>query len=444
MPELSLSPLHRRILRIAFPTIFMNISVPLLGAVDTAVVGHLDAVHYVGAVGIGSLIFSVLYWGVSFLRMSVIGLASQSHGRGDLDECGAVLGRGLLLALVLGLAFIAARGLIASAAFGLIDATPAVQRYAESYFAIRVLAAPAALIGMVFTGWFYGMHRVLLPVAIQIGINAVNMILDIVFVFELGMAFDGVAWATVVTQYAGLVATVAAFFWVFPGFWRRAVSPAVFERRALVRLLALNGDLLIRTASLLAATFYFMARSAALGELILAANTILMQFRNLTAYGLDGFSTGAEVLVGGAIGSQRRDELHGVIRLALLWGGAAGVGFGLFYLLGQRWWLAAFTENGEVLALAGTFMIWVVIEAMVGSFAHILDGIYFGATATRTVRNAMLITVFAVYFPAFLVLERLAGNHGMWAAIVILMLTRAASLAVPLALAMRRPQWRLR
>ena len=403
-----------------------------------------DAVYFVGAVGLGSLVFSVLYWGVSFLRMGIVGLTSQSQGAGDLGEAGAILGRGISLALLLGFVMIVAQQAVAWAAFGAIDATPETELHARAYFHIRVLAAPAALLGMVFTGWFYGMQRVMLPVVIQIGVNAINILLDLWFVRSLGLAVEGVAWATVIAQYAGLGANLAGFALVFPGFWGRVATRAVFSRDRLLAMLAINGDLFIRTACLLGAQYYFMARSAAHGDLILAANSILFHFRNFTAYGLDGFSSGAEVLVGSAIGGARRQQLRLAIRLSLVWGGLLGVVVAAVYWFARAPLLAAFTDQSPVLELAQAAMIWIVLDAILGCYAHILDGIFFGATASRTMRNAMLVTVGVFYFPTFLVLEPIFGNSGMWAAIVVLMVVRGITLAIPLAIALRRPEWRLK
>ena len=203
--------MNRSILRLAGPTILMNISVPLLGAVDTAVVGHLPQVHYLGAVSLGTLIFLVLYWGLVFFRMSTIGLAAQAHGAGDDREALHILGRASALGLAVGLAVIVLRGSIAELAFLLMHASPEVEFYAKEYFRIRALAAPAALISMVFTGWFFGVKNVAYPVALTVGVNALNVVLNLWFVVGLGMAADGVAWATVLAQYVGLAATGLLF-----------------------------------------------------------------------------------------------------------------------------------------------------------------------------------------------------------------------------------------
>ena len=427
-----LSPLHRKLLPIALPTILMNISIPLLGAVDTAVVGHLDRIYFVGAVGIGSLIFSVLYWAFAFLRTGVIGLVAQHWGRGDGDECAAVLWRGLALALALGLVLIAGRRLVLQVAFYLIDASPDVEHYAEEYVLIRILAAPAAFIGMVFTGWFYGMKNVALPVAIQVGINGLNVALDFLFVMKFGLLSEGVAWATVIAQYAGLAATLALFTRRYGEYWGQLARPGVFGREKLLRMFTLNTDLFIRNASLIAAHSYFLARSATHGNAILAANTNLVQFRHLTAYGLDGFAVAAEVLVGSAMGSGRRDELRQAVRLSLLYGLVVGAGVGLFYFFFRSWLLPLFTANAEVLALAANYMMWIVAEPLVSNVCFMLDGIFIGATATRAMRNAMLVSVIGVYFPLFWWLEPAYGNHGMWATTVIHYAVRSLTLAWPL------------
>ena len=429
---MNLSPIHRKMLPIVFPTILMNISLPLLGVVDTAVMGHLEEVYYVGAVGIGSMIFSVLYWAFGFLRMGMIGLAAQSYGRGDKNECAAVLWRGLASALCLGLLLIAARDVITSVAFTLIDATPEVERHAMQYVQIRILAAPAALLGMAFTGWFYGVQRIALPVILQVGINGLNVVLDLIFVLKLGFDSDGVAWATVIAQYVGLAFMLLLFGWRFPEYRRLYRQPGIFDRRKLLVLLTINTDLFIRTASLLAANSYFLARSATHGNRVLAANTILIQFRNMTAYALDGIAAAAEVLVGSALGSGRKDDFRQAIRLSIIYGMTVGGGISLIYLVFHPWLLPIFTRNPEVLALAGVYVVWIIVDPLISNWCFILDGIFIGATATKTMRNAMLIAVLAIYFPVFLWLEPRYGNHGMWAATVILYAVRGVGLGWPL------------
>jgi MATE family, multidrug efflux pump len=426
------SGVQRTLIRLALPTILMNLSTPLLGAVDTAVVGHLRDVTHLGAVGLGSLLFTMIFWGVGFLRMSTVGLAAQSHGRGDEQESADVLGRALLLALVLGAAVIALRGVIAGAAFWYFDASAEVERHARVYFGIRVFAAPAAFVLMIFQGWFYGLHNLAIPVLLTVFVNAVNVVLDLLFVVGWGYQSDGVAWATLISQYLGVALTLALFAWRYGGYRRRLSLARALSWPRLRVLLSLNRDIFLRTLSLQVANLYFLASSAALGDLVLAANTILLQMRYLSAYGLDGFATAAEVTVGAAVGAHDRERLLAAIRVSLGWGLAVGAGISALYLATLPWWPGWFTGTEAVRALVVTFAVWVIAEPLLSNVPFILDGVFIGATATRPMRNAMLISVFVVFLPAIELLSRAYGNHGLWAATLILYGARGATLCVPL------------
>lgn len=426
------STLNRSIVRLAVPTIVMNLSTPLLGAVDTAVVGHLQDVTHLGAVGLGSLVFTMIYWLVGFFRMSTVGLAAQAHGRGDVQACADLLGRALLLAAVLGALAIALRDAISLVAFWYFEASAEVEHHAAVYFRIRVLAAPAAFALMIFQGWFYGLHNVALPVVITVLVNVVNVALDLLFVVGWGFQSDGVAWATVIAQYLGVALTAALFLRRYGLYWRRLAWARVLAWQPMRAILTLNTDIFLRTLSLQVANLYFLAKSAALGDLILAANTILLQMRYLSAYGLDGFATAAEVTVGAAVGAGDRARLLATIRIALVWGLVVGAALSLIYGAGAPWWPGWFTDNPAVRHLVQLYLLWIVAEPWLSNAAFILDGVYVGATATRPMRNAMLISVLVVFLPAIEVLGRLYGNHGLWAATMLLYLARTATLAVPL------------
>ena len=427
-----LSPLNQGILRLALPTILMNISIPLLGAVDTAVVGHLPGVEHLGAVGLGSLIFTLVYWVLGFFRMSTVGLAAQSHGRGDAQETADVLGRALLLALVLGSAVILLRHPIASVALHFFEATPETEHHAGVYFNIRVFAAPAAFVLMIFQGWYYGVGNVAYPVALTVLINGLNIVLDLLFVNQWGFASDGVAWATLISQYLGLAAALALFRWRYRDTMRRFSPERLLSWPKMRVLLNLNFDIFVRTLGLQAANVYFIAKSTALGDAVLGANIILLQMRHIAAYALDGFATAAEVTVGQAIGAGERARVLATIRAALVWGMIVGALIALIFGLLSPWWPGWFTSNPRVLALVLTYQLWVIAEPTLNNLCFMLDGIYVGATATRRMRNGMVIAVVLVFLPAIEILGHYFGNHGMWAAGLLLYLARALTLAPPL------------
>lgn len=436
-------PLNRNIVRLAVPTILMNISTPLIGAVDTAVVGHLDEVYYLGAVSLGTLLFSILYFTFNFLRMGTIGMASQAKGAEDEQACANVLGRGVVIALLLGLLAIAFKDVITLAAFRFLDASVEVERLAETYFDIRILAAPAALLAMVFQGWFYGMKNVAYPVALTIFVNVINVALDFWFVVGLGYTSDGVAWATVISQYLGLGLTLLLLGARYRFILRLMGWKALLEWAALRRMLSLNRDIFLRTLSMQVAHLVFMALSASMGDLILAANTILLQMRLVSAYALDGFATAAEVTVGQAIGSGNRKELLLAIRLSLVWGVLVGGGISLVYGALAPWWPHWFTNNPAVLAAVYSYILWVVLDPWVGNLPYILDGIFVGATAGRVMRNTVMFSVFVVFLPTLYGLSALFGNHGMWAATVLLLACRGVTLSWPVFRLFRDEGYRL-
>lgn len=410
----------------------MNISVPLLGAVDTAVVGHLREVYYLGAVSLGALIFTMIYWAVGFFRMSTVGLAAQAHGRGDTQECMDLLGRALLLALLIGALVILLREAVLWAALRVFDASPQVEHYAAEYFRIRVFAAPAAFVLVVFQGWFYGLRNVAFPVTLTVFVNVLNVGLDLWFVWGWGYHSDGVAFATVISQYLGVTLTGVLFWRRYKDYWRRFSWGRLFSWPKLRIILSLNRDIFIRTLGLQFTIWYFMAKSASQGDLILAANSILVQMRYITSYALDGFATAAEVTVGSAIGAGNRPDVLAAIRVSLIWGLVVGGCISGLYLATSPWWPGWFTNNPEVLTLIYTYLLWVLIEPWLSNVCYIMDGIYVGATASRLMRNSMLISALLVFWPAIELLSWLYGNHGMWAATVLLYVARAITLTPPL------------
>jgi MATE family multidrug resistance protein len=406
--------------------------------------GHLPEVRYLGAVSLGSLVFTTLFWACAFFRMSTVGLTAQHHGRGDAAAVAHVLGRGLLLSLAVGLAIALLREPIGWAAFRLLNASPEVERLGRAFFSVVGLAMPAALMLQVFQGWFYGIKNVAFPVLLTVVVNGANIALSLLLVLGLGMASEGVALATCVAQYLGLLITLAVFFRRYRPYWRLLAWRALLDGPRLRAILALNGDIFLRTLCLLFANAYFLSRSAALGDAILAANSILLQFRNLAVYALDGFATAAEVAVGGALGSGRRDELLLAIRLAQHWGFAVGGGISLAFLALSPWLPGLFTTHSAVLPLVFTFYIWIVLEPWISNACFILDGVFIGATATRTMRNSMVIAVAAVYVPAILLLGGWFGNHGMWAAYLLLYAARGATLQRHIGRLRREPGYALR
>ena len=422
------SPLNSTLLRLALPTVLMNLTVPLLGIVDTAVVGHLAEPYYLGAVSLGSLAFTILTWAFGFFRMATVGQAAQARGRGDTDGTVSVLGRGVLLSLAAGAVLAAIRIPIGELAFEWLGGSAEVQRFGLEFFGIVSLAMPATLTLQVFQGWFYGVKHPNFPVALTIFVNAVNIALNFTLVWGFGMKSVGVALATLIAQWLGLAIALGGFFIGFREYAARLRLRPLLEMRPLLALLRLNSDIFIRTCSLLFANAYFLRRAANAGDVALAANAILVQLRHLTSYALDGFAAAAEVVVGEAIGARDKPRVLEAIRLSRTWGLFVGAGLSAVYLAGWPLVPRLFTENADVRAAAWGLYAWIVAEPWISNICFVLDGIFVGATATRTMRNSMVAAVFVVFIPLALVLQPLLGLHGLWAAYEALYAARGATL----------------
>ncbi|MGY6410494.1 MAG: MATE family efflux transporter [Alkalilacustris sp.] len=404
-----------------------NATVPILGLVDTAVVGQMGQAAPIGAVGVGAIILSAVYWVFGFLRMGTTGLVAQAVGARDEAETGAILTRALMIAGLAGLALIALQGPLSWAAFRLAPASDAVEGLARDYLAIRIWGAPATIALYALTGWLIATERTRGVLGLQLWINGLNIGLDLWFVLGLGWGVQGVAAATLIAEWSGLALGLWLCRGAFAGAawrdWGRVLDPA-----RLRRMLSVNGDIMIRSVLLQASFVSFVFVGAGFGDEALAANQVLLQFLNVAAYALDGFAFAAEALVGQAVGARSVAGLRRAGRLASLWGlGAALVLAGGFWV-GGPWLIAVMARDVAVQAAAVGWLPWVVAGTVLSLAAYMLDGIFIGATETRAMRNAMLVSV-AIYGVALVVLTALLGATGLWAALMVLNLARAATLA---------------
>ncbi len=418
---------NARVWALAGPIIIANLSTPLLGAVDTAVVGHLPDPAYIGGVAVGAVIFSFLYWGFGFLRMGTTGFTAQAFGAGDLDELRAALARPLLLALVLGAALIALQAPVGWFAFWLFDASAQVEDFARSYYAIRIWSAPAALANYAMLGWLLGTRRAGSVMLLQIALNGTNIVLDLVFVFGFGWGVEGVALASLLAEvgaaFLGL-AIIARALKAGGGNWDWA---RIRSRRPLAALFRANVDILIRTLCLLAAFAYLTARGAAMGDVILAGNAILLQLWYFIAYGLDGFAHAVEILAGNALGARSRGAFRQAVRVSTGWAfGLSTVCTAVLLALGGPI-IDLFTDLSEVRTAARAYLPWLVVSPIVSVWSFQLDGIFIGTTRTAAMRNAMVLSL-AVFLAGCWLLIPPLGNHGLWLAFTVFMAVRAVSL----------------
>ena len=422
-------PEDRDVWRIAAPMILSNISVPLLGMVDTGVTGHLDSPAYLGAVAIGAMIFGFLYTGMNFLRMGTTGITAQRFGAGDNDGLRVSLGQALIVSLLIALTLIALHVPIGQFALNLIGAEADVEAYASQYFSIRIWSAPGTLANFVLIGWFLGLQNARVPLLIFLTINITNIVLDLVFVLQLGMKVDGVALASVIAEYAGVVVGLvfaARALSKRSGHWPLA---RLFNVRAYAAFFAVNANLFVRTMALIFTFAFVTAQGARLGGLVLAANAVLMNLQNLTAFALDGFAHAAEALVGKAVGQKRRDVLERSVQLALKWSLIFAVAFFLFYVLIGPTLIRLLTDLPDVRSTAMQFLPWLVISPLVSVWSFLYDGVYVGATRSKEMRDLMLISTFAVFLPAWFLLQDY-GNHGLWLAFTIFMASRGLGMHI--------------
>jgi MATE family multidrug resistance protein len=413
----------RDVWRIAAPMILSNVSVPLLGMVDTGVVGHLESAAYLGGVAIGSTIFGFLYTGMNFLRMGTTGIAAQRFGAGDNDGLRVSLGQAVIVALLIAFVLIALQRPIGSIALRLIGGEIDVQTHALEYFSIRIWSAPGTLVNYVLIGWFLGLQNARVPLLIFLTINFTNIILDLVFVLVLGMKVDGVALASVIAEYSGMLVAlifVARALRDRTGHWPLA---RLFRIRAYAAYFSVNGNLFIRTMALMFTFAFVTAQGARLGGLVLAANAVLMNIQLLTSMALDGFAHAAEALVGKAIGQKNRDALQYSVRLSLKWSLIFAVGFCLLYLLFGPLLIRTLTDLDDVRETAMRYLPWLALSPLVSVWSFLYDGVYVGATRAREMRDIMLFSSLAVFLPAWFLLQGY-GNHGLWLAFTLFMASR--------------------
>lgn len=416
---------HRRILTIAIPIVLSNATVPLLGAMDTAVIGHLSQAAPIGAVGLGATILATLYWAFGFLRMSTSGLAAQAKGAADPVELSATLIRALLIAAAAGLALIAIHPLLFRAAFQIVPASPQVESLTLTFLNIRIWAAPASIGLYSITGYLVGTERTRAILALQLWQNALNMVLDLWFVLGLGWGVAGVGAASTIAEITGLMLGLYLC--------REALAPlrAALKRLgnpdALKRTFSASRDILIRTIILQLSFTTFVFLGARFGDTTLAANAILLQFLSIMAYALDGFAFAAESLVGQAMGAKDPAALKRASRMSMQWGYGGAALLALTFGLGGYFAIQIMTNAADVQAQALTLLPWLVAAPLISAAAWIYDGVYIGALMTHSMRNAAL-QVAMLYAAALAILVPTFGNQGLWAALMLMNAARGVTL----------------
>lgn len=415
--------MNKRILGLAVPSIISNITVPLLGLVDVSIVGHLGSATYIGAIAVGGMLFSMIYWIFGFLRMGTSGLTAQAYGRRDLAEVILSFVRSVGIAFGLGLLLILLQYPILKVAFMLIDATPAIKELASLYFRICIWGGPAVLGLYSFAGWFVGMQNSRFPMYIAITQNVVNIAASLFFVFVWNRGVAGVAMGTLVAQYAGLLMASLLWYGYYRRLWPKLNWKMLTDYEAMRSFFILNRDIFFRTLCLVAVTTYFTSRGAEQGDVILAVNTLLMQLFTLYSYIMDGFAYAGEALTGRYVGAHNRVDLERMIRALFAWGIGLALTFTLLYGIGGSSFLGLLTNEREVLNASSDYFYWVLAIPLAGMAAFLWDGIYIGATASRQMLYSMLVAS-ASFFLLQGLLQQQMGNHALWMAFIVYLFLR--------------------
>ncbi|WP_259366528.1 MULTISPECIES: MATE family efflux transporter [unclassified Colwellia] len=433
---------HKQLFLIALPMIFSNITIPLLGLVDTAVLGHLDQAYYLGGSTVGAMIITFVTWLCGFLRMSTTGLTAQALGEENAQKSLLVLLRGLLVACLIGGALILLQSFYLDLSLGLAGGSEQIQFYAKQYCDIRIWGLPAALSNLVILGWLLGNHKAKAVMWILIVTNLINLSLDLLFVLVFDWQVQGVASATLIAEYSGVIIGLAyIIFAKQTGNLQPLKSILIemvgkftdirdhlFEKSALINYFQLNRDILIRTLCLEICFVFITFQGARLGDDVIATNAILMNFVLLISFGLDGIANAAEVLVGKAQGQKNLKQRNFVVKIALFWTGLFALTYSALFAIAGDFLIGLLTDIPEVVFSTEQYVHWMIILPVLGCWCYLFDGVFVGLMRAKVMRNSMIIATFGCFFPMWWLLQGF-GNHGLWAAFSVFLLVRGLSLA---------------
>ena len=434
---------HKQLLLLALPMILSNITVPLLGLVDTAVIGHLPYAYFLGGSTIGAMIITSVTWLCGFLRMSTTGLSAQAFGSGNSDENLLVLFRGISVAFAVGFLLIIIQTPFIDGALHLAGGSEQVQFYARQYSEIRIWGFPAALANLTILGWLIGNHQTKAVMWLLIITNLINVCLDLLFVFVFHWQVQGVAFATLIAEYSGMLIGLTLIFVHYKTaivkFFNKGehLLVTLLERASLLNYFALNRDILIRTLCLEVCFIFITFQGARLGDNVVAANAILLNFLLLISFGLDGIANATEAMVGKAWGERNVSKLKSTVNIALLWTGVFALGHSLLFALAGNRLLHLISDIPSVVNYAENYLVWVVVLPVVACWCYLFDGVYIGMMKAKVMRNSMVVATFGCFFPLWWLLKNFLspenGNHALWAAFLLFMLIRLSNF-VPLAL----------
>jgi MATE family multidrug resistance protein len=432
---------HKQLFLIALPMIFSNITIPLLGLVDTAVLGHLDEAYYLGGSTVGAMIITFVTWLCGFLRMSTTGLTAQALGEKNHSKSLLVLLRGLLVAGFIGGTLILLQSFYLDLSLGLAGGSEKIQFYAKQYCDIRIWGLPAALSNLVILGWLLGNHKAKAVMWILIATNLINLSLDLLFVLVFDWQVQGVATATLIAEYSGVVIGLTYIvlakktvnqktlksLLIKIGLKLLSVKEQLFEKSALIHYFQLNRDILIRTLCLELCFVFITFQGARLGDDVIATNAILMNFVLLISFGLDGIANATEVLVGKAHGQKNVKQRNFVVKIALFWTGIFALSYSLLFAIAGDFFVGLLTDIPDVVLSTKQYVHWIIILPILGCWCYLFDGVFVGLMKTKAMRNSMIIATFCCFFPMWWLLQDY-GNHGLWAAFSVFLFVRGLSL----------------
>jgi len=422
--------LNRQILRLAIPNVISNITIPVVGIIDIALVGRLGSPAYMGGVGFGTMVFILVYTGLAFLRMGTTGLTAQAYGASDYRESASVLLRALSFSVLAGLILIALQVPLGKLLITKLDGSKEALGYALEYFNTRIYAAPATLVVFVFIGWFIGMQNAKIPMIITIIISISNAILSSVFVLVFDLEIRGVALGTVISQYIGLIFCLLFYYRKFKRITYFFKIKSVLNFAAVKRFITVSRDIFIRSLLLTGSFFLFNAVSASLGNNVLAINSVMLQFLWFFAHVIDGFSYAGGTLAGRYKGAKNQLLLNKSVKKSYSFALYISIGFTVFYMLLTKPLFSILTDNIEVINMSQNFAPWVWILPLASFTAFIYDGIYIGVTATTTLRNVMLVIIVCLFIPSLYIFKYYGANHGMWLALIVMLIGRGVGLRI--------------
>ncbi len=418
------------ILKLALPNILSNISVPLVGMVDLALMGHMDSEIHLNAIAIGGSIFSFIYMSFGFLRMSTTGFVAQAHGQKNYAQIVQVFSRSIFVAFSVALLLVSLQIPIGNIGLLLLGASDAVNTEALKYFHIRIFAAPATLGLYAIMGWFIGRQDTKTPLYLALLINIGNILFNLLFVFVLDMKSEGVAWGTLIAQYIGFSTGIYILIKRSRSLWAKWNWTDMWEASEIKKFFGVNRDIFIRTILLLVSLTFFTASSARMGEETLAINTLLFQFFLFFTYFIDGFANAAEALVGKNIGEDKSANLKPLVYKIFSWGLFISLPFSILYFIFGTHIMGILTDLPYLIAAAQPYFIWIGLIPLISFAAFIWDGVYIGATQAAAMRNSMVISTIFVFFPLFYLLQPIWGNHGLWMAFNAFLLSRGLFLHI--------------